>query len=187
MQFLNGRKVKSTWERVALVISVMLVALALTQLAFVKASPKGQVPGLTRVGDDLGDIRVKQAGEDQSRDLLSVTDGGCTYVLVFSTRCPWSREAAKSWGERVTVPWGADSFPLVWLSIDPDEEDVLGFSAEHEIRAPVYTVESSRLTRDLGVALTPSLWILQKGRALSLGEGLRLRGLQAPPADCLNE
>lgn len=76
------------------------------------------------------------------------------------------------------------SFPLVWVSIESNSEAVSAFSDEHGILAPVYSAKDPQAARDLGVSFTPSMWILLKGRALSLGEALRLDQLQDPLPEC---
>jgi hypothetical protein len=111
------------------------------------------------------------------------TASGCHYVMLYSHECHWCHVAASRWlFSQIEV--GGSTYPLIWLSLNPDRSRAKEFLDRHGVTAPAYAVRSHAAAADLGATGTPNVWIVSAGTILSTIESVDPSKLAPPPDEC---
>jgi len=111
---------------------------------------------LTRVSLDAG---TSSESEPSFADLFPT---GCGAVFFYFSTCGACKYYAPEWTGRSFVEFGELTLPLAWISVRQDTGR-LAFVERYDLRGPVYDTESIADFAALGVAGTPTIYIIRRG------------------------
>jgi len=188
MRMANGRKRASgqVWLVVCAGILTVLAGIQIAQRLHVEEVVPFDVP---RANDMRGTIPILDLRGMRAHgtvtNLGAVTDGGCTYVYIFSYRCPWCHRNAPRWTGVRGVNAEGTPYPLLWLSVDSEADSARAYLEQYGLVGAAYMVRSQRAVRALGAIATPSMWIVARGRVVSMAEAVRPDSIAMAPDECV--